>query len=107
MEKKLYDCAACDRAGCIHKDSIRRLPVEKHGLGLCPNLKNSRIFIVTCNYGHHRTGELVGTNIAVVHAEDEEQAQRLAKLHFINEYSCNLEVIEVDDQLILSTYIPR
>lgn len=107
MESKLYDCTACDRTGCPHRDSMRRLPVEKKGLGLCPNLQNSRIFIVTCNQSHHRTGELVGTNIAVIRAADEKQAQRLANLHFANELSYGMEIIEVVDQLVLSTYIPR
>lgn len=107
MESRLYDCAACDRTGCQHRNSLRRLPVEKKGLGLCPNLQNSRTFIVTCNQSHRRTGELVGTNIAVIRAADDEQARRLANLHFTNEFSYGMEIIEVVDQLVLSTYIPR
>lgn len=107
MEFKLYDCTACDRTGCTHKDSLRRLPAANKGLGLCPNLQNSRIFIVTCNQSHYRTGELVGTDIAVIRAADEEQARRLAELHFVNEYSYNLEIIPIDEQMIVSTYIPR
>lgn len=107
MESKLYDCAACDKTGCPHRDSVRRLPVEKKGLGLCPNLQNSRIFIVTCNQSHYRTGQLAGTDIAVIRAADEEQARRLAELHFTNEFSYGMEMIEVVDQLVLSTYIPR
>lgn len=107
MESMLYDCAACDRTGCQHKDSLRRLPVEKKGLGLCPNLQNIRIFIVTVNQSHWRTGQLAGTNVAVIRASDEEQARRLAGLHFVNEYSYNLEIIPIDEQMIISTYIPR
>lgn len=36
-----------------------------------------------------------------------EQAQKLANLHFANEFSFGVEIIEVVDQLVLSTYIPR
>lgn len=107
MEIKLYDCTACDRTGCTHKDSLRRLPAANKGLGLCPNLQNSRIFIVTINQSHWRTGQLAGTNVAVIRAADEEQARRLANLHFANELSYGMEIIEVVDQLVLSTYIPR
>lgn len=37
-DDELCDCSECKRRNCPHRDAFRRLPREKGGLGLCPNL---------------------------------------------------------------------
>ena len=32
-------CPDCNRDGCIHRDTYRRVPRIDRGLGLCPNLQ--------------------------------------------------------------------
>ena len=42
--KKCY-CPDCDREGCPHREAFRRIPRIDGGLGLCPNLKESKNII--------------------------------------------------------------
>ena len=103
---EMSDCQNCFRSqGCIHCNTYRRLPVEKGGLGECPNLKACKEVWKQFFYLAKRKDNLVKTGL--VKARDaatayEEVIRRLVQ--YIDEQDLDVNIEELDDNTLMIAY---